>query len=299
MTTKNETAFCDLHFHTHFSSDAYNDPETALPVMRRSGVRIIAPTDHDAVEANAVFGQAAAAYGIRVVTGVELDTDHPDLGHLHIMGYGFDPADPGIVAYCDREQAAGQHFLDSVLRVMIADGHLGSPEEFAAWGRTHRPRGRIGMKQAWKWMQKRRGFTEAAAQQYVKEADARQVKDHMCPTPGEAIGVIRRAGGVAVLAHPANSHTPDRMEGVIDAVLGLGAIGIEAYTPSNRTEANIACVAAIGRARGVLVTGGSDSHATDEMVPTAWPSPAPVRCGAPRTCWRSWGMRVEPTTEER
>ena len=269
----------DLHFHTLYSNDANNDPAIVLPIMARSGVSVISSTDHDALEANAEFAALAGQYGIRHINGVELDADHPDLGHFHILGYGFDVSHPEIIAYCEREQAAGKRFLDAVLDSMINDGYLTDISVFEAWGKAVQPNRRLGLRHCWKWLSEKGALPEDAAKEYVKAADARGDKSYRCPHPAEAINVIRRAGGVAVFAHPILIRYPDRMESVIDEILGLGAVGVEAYTPSNKTDEIIQRVAAIGRARGVLVTGGSDFHAHDERIPEVWPSKAPDECG--------------------
>ena len=270
---------CDLHFHTFYSNDANNDPAVVLPIMARSGVSVISSTDHDALEANAVFASLAGKYGIRHINGVELDADHPDLGHFHILGYGFDVSHPDIIAYCEREQAAGKRFLDAVLYIMINDGHLSDATVFETWGKSAQPNRRLGLRHCINWLTEKRGLTDDAAKEYVKAADSRGDKSYRCPHPAEAIDVVRRAGGVAVFAHPILIRYPDRMEAVIDEILGLGAVGVEAYTPSNKTDEIIQRVAAIGRAKGVLVTGGSDFHASDERVPAVWPSKAPDKCG--------------------
>ena len=270
--------YCDLHFHTIYSSDGYNDPATVLPIMIESGLRFISPTDHDALEANTVFRKLITGSNIHLITGVELDTEHPDFGHLHILGYGFSETHPDINSYCERELAAGQRFMDYIVDAMIKDGHINSYKSLEDFARKKHPDRRLGIKQCWKWLVNQ-GVSEPDAKEYVSSVDSRNIKNHVCPHPREAIRAIRNAGGVAVFAHPAIISCPERLEDAVDEIISLGAIGVEAYTRSNKTEENIRRVEAIGKSRQLLLTGGSDWHASDERIPDVWPSTVDMQCG--------------------
>jgi predicted metal-dependent phosphoesterase TrpH len=85
------------------------------------------------------------------------------------------------------------------------------------------------------------------------------------PPLEEIVGLIREAGGLAVVAHPVSSvpqmpHFSQRkMLEVFSELASLGVDGIEAYTPSHRLEvADSIAKAALDA--GLLVVGGSDAH---------------------------------------
>jgi predicted metal-dependent phosphoesterase TrpH len=74
--------------------------------------------------------------------------------------------------------------------------------------------------------------------------------------PRDAIDCIRRAGGIAVLAHsPAAAERAD----VIDRLVDWGLGGLEVYYRSFQPE-TVAELAAFAAGRSLLATGGSDYH---------------------------------------
>lgn len=77
----------DLHIHSHFSGDGELPP---LEIVRRCqslGMELIAITDHNSVRG--VPQAMAAAKGIRVIPGVELDCTYGGK-NFHLLGYGID-----------------------------------------------------------------------------------------------------------------------------------------------------------------------------------------------------------------
>ena len=85
-------------------------------------------------------------------------------------------------------------------------------------------------------------------------------------TPAEAVGMIQRAGGAAVLAHPAYMND---MESGIASLSGIGLAGIEVHYAKYR-EDTIRQLARIARQYELIPCGGSDYHGmgnSDECLP--------------------------------
>jgi predicted metal-dependent phosphoesterase TrpH len=74
-------------------------------------------------------------------------------------------------------------------------------------------------------------------------------------TAAEAIGQIRRAGGVAVLAHPGLNRVDDRLRDMI----AQGLEGIEVWHPRH-SAAQSKHYLKLSEQLGLLATGGSDCH---------------------------------------
>jgi len=74
-------------------------------------------------------------------------------------------------------------------------------------------------------------------------------------TVAEAIGHVRRAGGVAVLAHPGLSRVDARIREMKDQ----GLAGLEVWH-SQHTPAQVTHYLAMTGELGLLATGGSDCH---------------------------------------
>jgi hypothetical protein len=95
--------------------------------------------------------------------------------------------------------------------------------------------------------------------------DSRFYVSHAAPTPVEAIALIRRAGGVAVIAHPFASHRgqilkPDNFADLLAA--GLNGIEVD-HRDQNPDER--AMLRAIAQELDLVVIGSSDYHGTGKM----------------------------------
>ena len=81
------------------------------------------------------------------------------------------------------------------------------------------------------------------------------------PAPQDAVDIIHASGGIASLAHPGRIPLAqgERLA-LMDALVSGGLDGIECYH-SDHTPVEAEAFAAYARARGLLITGGSDFHA--------------------------------------
>jgi predicted metal-dependent phosphoesterase TrpH len=85
-------------------------------------------------------------------------------------------------------------------------------------------------------------------------------------TPAEAVGMIHRAGGAAVLAHPAYMND---MEAGIANLAGIGLSGMEVHYAKYRDD-TIRQLARLAREYDLIPCGGSDYHGlgnSDECLP--------------------------------
>ena len=86
-------------------------------------------------------------------------------------------------------------------------------------------------------------------------------------TPSEACALIRRAGGIPVLAHPVffdrygAIKSSFNLEAMLAETIAAGLLGIETYYP-NYDAVTVEFLLDIARRNGLLVTGGTDFHGT-------------------------------------
>ncbi len=79
----------DLHIHST-ASDGRFSPAEIVGKAAEQGLVVIALTDHDTLEGIVPALEAARAFpGLRVIPGVEINTDVPT-GEAHILGYFID-----------------------------------------------------------------------------------------------------------------------------------------------------------------------------------------------------------------
>ncbi len=77
---------------------------------------------------------------------------------------------------------------------------------------------------------------------------------------GEAIRVIREAGGLSVLAHPLQlDPTLAKLPGLLQELAPCGLDGLEGYYPTHSAKIRRK-IKGIAREFGLLLTGGSDYH---------------------------------------
>ncbi|MBP7297451.1 MAG: PHP domain-containing protein, partial [Acidobacteria bacterium] len=106
----------DYHLHTEVSDGRWL-PTDIFRTAARLGIDEISITDHDAVGAYIHFGDVrrdAAAAGIRLVPGVELDSAHGGV-EIHMLGYELDPVHPGLTAYLGEVQRLRRDRLQALV----------------------------------------------------------------------------------------------------------------------------------------------------------------------------------------
>jgi len=108
----------------------------------------------------------------------------------------------------------------------------------------------------------RKGYVNSVSEAFDRYLadDAPAYVPRLLPSPAEAIGLLRRTGGIPILAHPVyTSRLKEPFEQVCETLKGFGLLGIEAiYSNHNRQQTDR--YRSIARNHGLLVTGGSDFH---------------------------------------
>jgi predicted metal-dependent phosphoesterase TrpH len=248
------TGRADLHVHTTCSDGGYT-PAQVVELARRSGLAAVAVTDHDTVAGLAPAQAAASGTGVEVVPGVEISAEYRGR-EFHLLGYFFSPDDAPLGAALERLRAGRTSRFWAMVERLRACGVSVNREELkgqtdgSALGRRHlaallvRAR-RVGS---------------------VREAFARYLGDHgrvalpkvRLPV-GEALALVRGAGGVASWAHPSYHCHQEALAELRN--LGLGAVEAEypAAHPGRARE-----LRAWAGALGLAVTGGSDCHGPDQ-----------------------------------
>ena len=247
------TMKADLHLHTT-ASDGTLTPGEIVKRAAAQGFDWIAVTDHDSVEGIAAAQEAGKALGVHVIPAAELSCGLNR--EIHILGYGFDPQNEALGAYCRRRRESRIERCQEMCRLMT---HLGKP---VCFGRVMElADGVVGRPHV------ARAMVEAGHVRSVQEAFDRFLKPGK---PGfvpresvmaqEAIGVITKAGGVAVLAHPMELKMGEAsMESLVLEWKAQGLGGLEVYHPSAANN-HAASLLKLARREGLLVTGGSDYH---------------------------------------
>jgi hypothetical protein len=250
----------DLHIHTNHSDGVFS-PAAIVAMAKTQGIETLAITDHDGTDGVAEAMTAGAALGIRVIPGIEISVINAG-GNMHILGYNIDLANP---AFKSAVETMRQRRADRNQRMLVAFKTLGiamTEEEVRLFCYTDYM-GKPQMAQVLKAKGLVADVREAfKSEQFFRSDVLRQIRREKV-SPAEGIGIIRVAGGVAVLAHPKTLRLGlSDLDLKLKELVGYGLGGLECYHSEHSPE-EIQNYLGLAKKYGLIVTLGSDFHGGD------------------------------------
>jgi predicted metal-dependent phosphoesterase TrpH len=272
----------DLHCHSNVS-DGVLAPAAVAAYARKAGVDVWALTDHDEVGGVGAARVAAEQEGMRFVSGVEISITWGG-ETVHIVGLQIDENDAvlvnGLEATRSGRDNRGREIGRQLAAVGIPDAYEGAlkyVDNPSLMSRTH--------------------FARYLVDQGVCRDIPEVFRKYLCPgkpgfvehrwaTLAQAVGWIKGAGGIAVIAHPGRYKFTDLQEGVLfDEFKQLGGTAIEVVTGSH-TPDQYPEYATLANRYGFLASRGTDFHAPGETrVDFALLPPLP---GNVKPVWHDW-----------
>ena len=257
----------DLHTHST-ASDGARTPTDVVTAAGAARLAAFALTDHDTIAGLPDARVAGARLGVRVICGVELSAVEGDM-ETHILGLHLSE----LSELEHRLSALREMRLSRAARIVERLNTLGIPITLdavlqhaagGAVGRPHVARAMIAGGFA-------SDFREAFERFLGNGKAAFVAKDKLALA--EAIGLIHRAGGLAVLAHPGQQGTRDR----ISVLAALGLDGLEVLHPGHSWDDSQRLDALAGEFN-LVRSGGSDWHGGSDgtrslgmmRVPAQW-----------------------------
>ena len=245
----------DLHIHTT-ASDGTLSPRACVAMARELGLAAMAVTDHDTAAGLPEALAAGAELGMPVVPGVELAADWRGRS-VHILGLFIDPASPGLRPALDWAVEQRERRNEKILAAMAGDGLPIRREELG----QERPGAVLGRPHIAAWLMEH-GYAASVADafdRYLGRGKKYYFPRQRMPLT-EAVGCIRAAGGVAVMAHPLQyGYGPAALEEYLLAGRAAGCGALEAYYSEHSAEQTRQLLATAERL-GLAVSGGSDFH---------------------------------------
>jgi predicted metal-dependent phosphoesterase TrpH len=258
----------DLHTHTTIS-DGGDSPTELVRKAAAAGLDAIAVTDHDndagCDEAVAEGGRA----GLQIVRGVEISCDVEDLRErgftptdrptMHLLGYFIPDGENGLSAAlrdlqfhrANRNQLMVQKLNELGVPTTYEEVEMEAGGPGSQIGRPHFAAVLV-----------RHGVVpdyQAAFDEYLAKG-AKAYLTRKLYKPVEAIELMTSAGVVPVLAHPFTLNLAiDELDVFVDALVQAGLQGIEGYH-GDLPEIEQETYRALGEAKGLIVSGGSDYH---------------------------------------
>ena len=245
-------ATIDLHLHT-LASDGRLTSTELIQMVAKNGLKTISVTDHDSTEGLVEAYEAAKEFpDLRIIPGIEMSADIPG-DEVHVLGYFLD--------YHDEEfQAQLTEFrMGRVGRaqVMVAKlDSLGKPVEwervmhFAGDGTVGRPHIALAMVEAGYFKEPKEAFEEYLGNDGLAYYDRPKL------APAAGVEMIKKVGGVPVLAHPTFMND---METGIANLKRVGLMGMEVYY-AQYDDDTVRHLARLAKEYDLIPCGGSDYH---------------------------------------
>ncbi len=258
----------DLHAHTT-ASDGTHSPTDLVKRAAERGLRVLAITDHDTIDGLAEAQAAGEKFGIEIVPGVEISTLHEYHKHfvgIHLLGYFINPESPDLIDVMNKVKQGRITQKTRQIEKLQSFG-FDIPVE-AVFERVSGVPGRPHI--AAVLVERNPGRFENIQQvfeQYLGSGAKAHVRRPFALTVGQAIQVVKDAGGLPVLAHPgAYDADIDPITAVRNA-WAEGLEGVEVFYPYNKggrpagdRSRWIGRIEALAQELNLLQTGGTDFH---------------------------------------
>jgi 3',5'-nucleoside bisphosphate phosphatase len=249
--------FVDLHTHST-ASDGSRTPGEVVVAARAAGLAAFALTDHDTIAGLPDARAAGAQQGVRVISGVELSAVEGDI-ETHILGLHLSELadlEHELIALREMRMTRAARMVErlNALGIAVTFEAVLAQAAGGALGRPHVARALIAG-----------GFAtdfREAFERYLGNGKPAFVAKDKLPL-AEAIGLIHKAGGLAVLAHPGQLATRERLA----TLAALGLDGVEVLHPSHSWDESQR-LDALAAELELVRSGGSDWHGAPDGART-------------------------------
>lgn len=248
----------DLHIHSTFSDGLYT-PRQLVEMAVASGIEVMAITDHDSVNGLRQAQEAAQELGgkVRVIEGIELGAQVGKKS-VHILGYNIDKTNETLLKTIKGLREGRELRLHRMVAKINKLGYNITIEDCDKDNRA------VGRPHVAKALVKNGYFDDVEEAFEVLLKNGRPGYEPQPKlSPEEAVKLLHDAGGMAVLAHPAEIEDLNLVQILLKTV---DFDGIEVYHPSADKEMQEKFMN-FSEEFGLLVSGGSDFHGHSGRFP--------------------------------
>jgi predicted metal-dependent phosphoesterase TrpH len=241
----------DLHTHTTYS-DGRNTPKELIDLAKKFNYDIFAITDHDSISGFLKIKDYAKKLGIKLIPGVEISSLYNNKD-IHILAYFFDFENKDFLEMLAFIQNSRQKRALKIIEKLNEMGKKITIEEVTELsgktdliGRPHIARALI-----------KNGYcrnVQDAFYNYLGN-DGPAYYPKLSLNPKEVIEIVKKAGGISVVAHPFQLEN----EFILLELIEMGVQGIEVFYRLH-TKQQIQFYSSIADKYNLIKTGGSDYH---------------------------------------
>ena len=217
--------YIDLHIHTNCSDGAFT-PSEAVEYAVKMKLAAISITDHDSVDGIDEAIRAASSTGLEIIPGIELSSEIGDSAkaEMHILGYHIDYKSEELQntlnIFKKKRLERAYKIFDKLKKsgIVLKDNSFMENIGNKAIGRLHFAKALIEEGHV--------GNISEAFQRYLSPNRPAYVPKYAI-SASEAVKLVRKMGGIPVMAHPYYVHYSDK--NMIRNLINDGLMGIEAW----------------------------------------------------------------------
>ena len=255
----------DLHVHST-ESDGTFTPTEVIAEAKNAGLSAIALTDHDTATGIRKAMGAAKEAGIELIPGIELSTAYTFPGkkqekEIHIVGLYINPDDPELLKMTAEFRECRDKRNEKMIAALQEEGFPITMEALLAAN----PDSVITRANIARFLYEH-GWIKSVSEAFDKYIGdgCRCYVGRFKVSPMEAVSLIKKTGGIAILAHPLLYHLGvEQLQLLIDDLKAVGLDGIEAIY-STYTTGEEQLVKRIAKENKLLISGGSDFHGANK-----------------------------------
>jgi predicted metal-dependent phosphoesterase TrpH len=251
----------DLHTHTTYS-DGTDNPSELINKALAAGITIIGLTDHDSISGWQEATNALRS-GISLVPGAEISCQTLDGISVHILGLLFDSSNSELMNTLKKTRENRHSRMEKIIARINEAGIeitmndvLAQLSDGATLGRPHLADALV-----------KKGVVASRDEAFSQmlHNNSKYYVSHYSPTPETAIGLIKAAGGVSVIAHPMASHRGRTISlETFGSLIDSGLDGIEVdhrdHSPTEKIE-----LISLASGSNLVMTGASDYHGNGKL----------------------------------
>lgn len=246
----------DLHVHTTASDGSLN-AQQIVAEAKRIGLTTMAITDHDTIGNVKECIEEGKKQGIRIIAGVELSAE-VDSGKMHILGYGIDPDNNefNLVMKMLREarEDRNKNIIEALKCIFKINISLEDVKKHAKGESIGKPHIAAAIVEKGYCPDIETVFNKILGKRYMETIDRKKLPPKSC------IDLIKKAGGIAFLAHPNSLKlNTEKTFAKIKELQQYGLVGIETYhSRLSQTQSN--AYVKMAKELGLMISCGSDFH---------------------------------------
>lgn len=240
--------YADLHIHTCYSDGAWT-PKQVMEEASKRRLRTISVADHDTFSGSVIAWKLSKEYPVDVILGIEFSCVY-ESEDVHLLGYFLRNVaaemEPFLKELQQRRKERAKKIIDCFEDLDIDMSEMDLDSYGDSIGRPHFAKEllRLGVVKTF----------EEAFEKYLRPGRPCYVEKAKVPVQ-ECIEMIRRYGGVSILAHPGFLKKRETLY----ELLKFKPDGLEVYHTKHNQKDKIDLYNT-AKKYGLLISGGSDFH---------------------------------------